>query len=74
MKWFDLKTNPPSLKEHCVLLFPVFIDCGYPYTVSNPYFARTNAVKQGYTHWARITKPAEYAAYEKKMIDDLLSY
>ena len=54
MKWNDLKTNPPTGKEHAILLFPCRTDCGLLYITSNPHYAIKNGVKAGYTHWAEI--------------------
>ena len=54
MVWKDLKTNPPTGKEHAILLFPCRTDCGLLYITSNPHYAIKNGVKNGYTHWAEI--------------------
>lgn len=54
MEWKDLKTNPPTGKEHTILLFPCRTDCGLLYITSNPHYAIVNGVKNGYTHWAEI--------------------
>ena len=54
MEWKDLKTNPPTGKEHAILLFPCRTDCGLLYAASNPHYAIKNGVEHGYTHWAEI--------------------
>ena len=54
MEWKDLKTNPPTGKEHAILLFPCRTDCGLLYITNNPHYAIKNGVKNGYTHWAEI--------------------
>ena len=54
MEWRDLKTDPPTGKEHAILLFPCKTDCGLLYITSNPHYAIKNGVLNGYTHWAEI--------------------
>lgn len=53
MIWRCLETDPPT-GDHPVLLFPCRTDCGILYITSNPVYARVNAFKNGYTHWAEI--------------------
>lgn len=52
--WRDLKSDPPTGEEYCVLLFPCKTDCGLLYITSNPQFAITNGAKQGFTHWCDV--------------------
>ncbi len=52
--WRDLKTDPPTRDEYCVLLFPCITDCGILYTVSNPEYAKYTAPSHGYTHWCKV--------------------
>jgi hypothetical protein len=54
MIWRNLKYDPPSGYEYCVLLFPLRTDVGVLYTVSNPQYAKVNALRDGYTHWAEF--------------------
>ena len=70
MIWYDLATEPPTDKEHAVLLFPCKTDCGLLYITSNPAFARINGVKSGYTHWARIQQAPGHR-YWKEWQDNL---
>ena|SRR3989304_413616 len=65
-KWKDLKTEPipqsyiDDCSNHPVILYNPRCDCmidpeidypGYPYTLSNPVYAKLNGLKNGYTHW-----------------------
>lgn len=59
MEWRDLKTDPPTGGD-VVLLFPCISDVGILYTASNPEYARINALKQGYTHWAAIERHPDH--------------
>jgi len=61
MIWRDLKTDPPT-GEDCVILFPCISDVGIMYIASNPEFARANALKHGYTHWAAIERHPDHDA------------
>lgn len=60
MTWYDLKTSLPTGDEYAVLLFPCQTDCGLLYITSNPSYARINAIKHGYTHWAKIDHAPEH--------------
>ena len=59
--WISLNECLPVGKETVLLFSPiVYFDPGFPghsVSVSNPDFARENAIKRGYTHWCRITYP-----------------
>ncbi len=54
MNWISLEDQLPSVDEYAVLLFPSKTDCGPLYIVSNPTYARINALKHGFTHWAKF--------------------
>lgn len=54
MIWRDLKTDPPTGSEYCILLFPCKSDVGILYTTSNPHYAMKQGIRQGYTHWAEF--------------------
>lgn len=54
IKYRDLKEDPPTGKEYCVVLFPCRTDCGNLYITSNPKYARANGLKAGYTHWFEL--------------------
>lgn len=51
MTWKKLEDELPTGKEYAVLLFPINVEAGHMYLVSNPEYARINAIKQGFTHW-----------------------
>ena len=54
MNWRDLKSDPPTGEEYCVILFPCKTDCGLLYITSNPQFAIINGFNQGFTHWCEV--------------------
>lgn len=54
MIWRDLKNDPPTGKEYCILLFPCKSDIGILYITSNPHYAIKHGADQGYTHWAEF--------------------
>lgn len=60
--WKDLKTDPPTGDEYCVLLFPCKTDCGLLYITSNTDYARGQyALDAGYTHWAEFNLAPTHA-------------
>ena len=61
--WRDLKTDPPTGDEE-VVLFPCISDVGILYTASNPEYARLNAAKHGYTHWAPLARHPDHDAVD----------
>lgn len=48
--WIKLSEKLPE-GHGTVLLFPVKIDVGHLYVLSNSDYARVNALKDGFTHW-----------------------
>lgn len=54
MQWIKLEDELPPDDVYCVLLFPLKSDVGILYHTSNPAYARVNAIKAGYTHWAKV--------------------
>lgn len=73
MIWRSLKDDPPTGKEHCVILFPVRSDIGIPYTASNAVYAKLRGLEAGYTHWALI-EPApgidEFEEWQRNIDND----
>jgi hypothetical protein len=61
MRWIPLSERLPKGKQIVVLFNPKWRDdpefCGICVIASNPNYARINAIKHGYTHWARIPYP-----------------
>lgn len=61
--WIPLDEQlPDGDMNECVLLFSphMHLDWEFPghsVVISNPVFARQNAMKRGYTHWSRIPYP-----------------
>lgn len=63
LRWHDLATEPPR-GDRPVILFPQISDVGHmydvsPWNVSNPEFARLNALRQGYTSWFPVPVHAD---------------
>ena len=63
IKWISFEEELPNIHlDECVLLFSYKLledkeFPGIPFEVSNPQYARTNAQKNGYTHWCRVPYP-----------------
>lgn len=73
MIWRDLLVDPPTGSEEMVILFPSISDVGIMYTASNPFYAKSNAINNGYTHWMELDKAPTHdmvEEYIKKNIRD----
>ena len=61
MKWRSLKDDKPKGSHWVVLFNPAIYNdsenIAIAVTTSNPYYARANALKSGYTHWCEIPYP-----------------
>lgn len=54
-EWHLLAERLPE-GDRAVQLFPCITDIGILFVVSNPDYARINALSDGYTHWAEIAR------------------
>lgn len=61
MMWKPLDTEPPEGPDWVLLFSPAMHNDpdfpGLSVTTSNPDYARENAARNGYTHWAPVTYP-----------------
>lgn len=71
-RWRDLLSDPPTGKEYAVILWPVIVDVGHSYVISNPHYAKTNALKKGYRAWMELKCHPDHEAFEKHT-DELLN-
>ena len=64
-RWRDLLRDPPTGKEYAVILWPINVDAGHSYALSNPHYARDNALTHGYISWMELKCHPDHEAFEK---------
>ena len=64
-RWRDLLNDPPTGKEYAVILWPVNVDVGHSYTLSNPAYAIKNGLQNGYRAWMELKLHPDHDYFEK---------